>query len=92
MRLRTLAAALAALHVALAGCAEAPRTVGHVGAAAQVPTVPPIGDLCETHFGDCLLYYHLFSSEAFGSGGLTEHLLELKRREEKYETQERLYR
>ncbi len=92
MRLRNLAA-LAALHMALAACAETPRTVGHVEAAAQGPTLPPIGELCLEDEGDtCLEYYHLFSSEAFGTGGLTEHLLELKRWEEKYETQERLYR
>lgn len=87
MRLRNLAA-LAALHVALAACAETPRTVGHFEAAAQAPTLPPIGKLCDTWFGDCLSYYHLFSSEAFGTGGLTEHLLELKRRAGDYETME----
>ena len=66
MRLRALAAALAASPLALASCAETAQRGQQVTAAAGTP---PIEERCRA---GCLSTYYLFSSEAFGTGGLAE--------------------
>lgn len=86
MRTRTLLAALAALPL-LSGCetAETARTVGHIVAAAEKP---PIEDLCGGG-ESCLRTYYRFSSEAFGTGGLTAHYRGLEQSERSHRDKER---
>ena len=69
MRLRNLAA-LAAVHVALGGCAETTQRGQRIVSAAERP---PIEELCEGR--GCLADYYMFSSEAFGTGELAEYYI-----------------
>ena len=81
MRLRALAAALAAVPLALAGCAETAR---HAPQTVVTDPRPPIEELCSDGH-HCLSRYYMFSSEAFGTGGLAEYYRRL-------ESDERFYR
>ena len=78
MRLRNLAA-LAAVHVVLGGCAETSQHGRHVVSAAERP---PIEDLCEGR--GCLADYYMFSSEAFGTGGLAEYYISSEEEEKHF--------
>ena len=66
MRLRTLAAVLAAAPLPLAGCAGTARTVG--SADVEAASAPTIDELCGSE-RRCLDLYYALSAEAFGTEG-----------------------